>query len=329
MKLITAIAALALVAGSFILVQPALAKIQNVDDESWCVAAGFKVLNPKSETLNVNLFDCDDMRVNLDGTYPDDHCCRAPSEDYINLNNEGTPYLPIVEIDGPPFEWVYDTETQYIRSKRKPYYTPSLQHLLVESEEQWKQMYAYRCFGVHPSDPAGHNPLPWNGHGSTIFKSFYCSTNNPNVPEIEPTKWVYDSDTQFVHLEAFPAWCLTMGPGPKDLDVPPQYQRDNYVYIAWCGDPSEHWAQLGATYGSFPEEWSQRWEIPIAESGEEEEPEEEPRRSRVTVPGEEEEPEEEPRRSRVTVPGEEEEPEDDGQILNKNGKLGSKKRGKN
>ena len=52
--------------------------------------------------------------------------------------------------------------------------------------------------------------------------------------------------------------------------------------------------------------------------------------SRVTVPGEEEEPEEEPLRSRVTVPGEEEEEsEDDGQILNKNGKLGSKKRGKN
>ena len=68
----------------------------------------------------------------------------------------------------------------------------------------------------------------------------------------------------------------------------------------------------------------------MAEPEEEEEPGEEPRRSRVTVPGEEEEPEDEPLRSRVTVPGEEEEEsEDDGQILNKNGKLGSKKRGKN
>ena len=97
------------------------------------------------------------------------------------------------------------------------------------------------------------------------------------------------------------------GAGPKDLDVQPQSHRDKYVHIAWCGDPSEHWAQLGATNGPFPEVYSQRWEIPIAE------PEEE---------------EEEPR-SRVTVPGQEEESEDDGPILTKDGKLGSKKRGKN
>jgi len=316
MKLITAIAALALVVGSFILVQPAWAKIQNLDDESLCVEAGFNVLHSRSRVDDVNLFDCDDMRVNLDGTYPDDLCCRAPSEDYINLNNEGTPYLPIVVIDGPPFEWVYDTETQYIRSKRKPYFSKSPPQSNVDSEEQWSQARQYRCFGISlygpPSNPAGHNPLPWRGpFYLTRFSSFWCATENPNATEIEPTKWLYDSDTQFVHLEAFPDWCLTMGPGPKDLDDQPQSHRDKYVYIAWCGDPSEHWAQLGATDGPFPEEWSQRWEIPIAESGEEEEPEKEPRRSRVTVPGEDEE------------------AEDDGQILNKNGKLGSKKRGKN
>ena len=45
MKLITAIAALALVVGSFILVRPGWSKIQNLDDESWCVEAGFNVLH--------------------------------------------------------------------------------------------------------------------------------------------------------------------------------------------------------------------------------------------------------------------------------------------
>ena len=185
MKLITAIAALALVVGSFILVQPAWAKIQNLDDESWCVEAGFNVTHARSQVLNVNLFDCDDMRVNLDGTYPDDRCCRAPSEDYINLNNEGTPYLPIVEIDGPPFEWVYDTETQYIRSKRKPYMTKNLPQSNVDSEEQWGQARHYRCFGFGEQRP------PWTLQGITRCRGMGTILQDSNpfiVTQIIPTQ---------------------------------------------------------------------------------------------------------------------------------------------
>ena len=121
-------------------------------------------------------------------------------------------------------------------------------------------------------------------------------------------------------LDAFPDWCLTISPPalyPK--------QTNRFLFIAPCGEASEYWAQLGSTYGPFPEVYSQRWEIPLADNSMEPPEDEE-----EELVEEEEESGEEPGRSRVTVPEEEEEEsEDDGQILNKNGKLGSKKRGKN
>ena len=69
MKLITAIAALALVAGSFILVQPAWAKIQNVD-ENLCIEAGYNGLMI-NEYENLKLADCDHETVNLEEAYYD------------------------------------------------------------------------------------------------------------------------------------------------------------------------------------------------------------------------------------------------------------------
>jgi hypothetical protein len=116
---------------------------------------------------------------------------------------------------------------------------------------------------------------------------------------------VYESDTQFVRLEAFPAWCLTMGPGPKDLDR--LNRPDQYLYLAPCSDDSGYYDEYMAEderrdpnrVYPYPLDSSQRWEVPIAEPEEEEFVEEE------------------------------EESEDDGPTLNKDGDLGSKKRGKN
>lgn len=193
----------------------------------------------------------------------------------------------------------------------------------------------HRCFSTNVAtsaihDPQEWNPLPWVKTG-TRFTSVWCGTNDPNAeysaPFVYPDKWLYDSDTKLLSLDSFPDWCLTMSQAPGVLD-----SSKRFLFLAKCGYPTGHWAELEAAglLPSYPEKYSQRWDIPLAEPEEQEEPGEEPRRSRVTVPGEEEEPEEEPLRSRVTVPGEEEEEsEDDGQILNKNGKLGSKKRGKN
>ena len=58
MKLITAIAALALLAGSFILIQPVLAQVQNADEDSWCVSAKYSHQVGNMQT-NVPVLDCD------------------------------------------------------------------------------------------------------------------------------------------------------------------------------------------------------------------------------------------------------------------------------
>lgn len=96
MKLITAIAALALVVGSFILIQPVLAQVQNADEDSWCVKAGYAHLAGQMQT-NVRLVECDSH--------------------YMDIYEFGTSDS---DEEVPPFEWGYDPETQYIRTLTKP-----------------------------------------------------------------------------------------------------------------------------------------------------------------------------------------------------------------
>ena len=227
MKLITAIAALALVAGSVSLVQPVLAKVQNVDEPSRCVAAGFPVTVPVATYPNLQLVDCDSHFVNPYLSYDD---------------SEG------VE-DIPPFEWVYDPETQYIRTLTKPYYQTTNQML---GEVQWVQR-PHRCFStnVGDMDPEDWNPLPWKV-SSTRFNSTYCS--------YDPNEWLYDSDTHLLSLDAFPDWCLTMSPSPTFPSAP-----GRFLFLAKCGDPTEHWAELeaGNIPGPYPTVYSQEWWIPV------------------------------------------------------------------
>ena len=107
MKLITAIAALALVVGSFILVQPAWAKIQNVDEDSWCMEAGYNSL-PIQEYANLTLRDCDSEVVNVEESFE-----QNGYEGVIVGNRE-------YDLGDPPFQWVYDPDIQWIRTKTKP-----------------------------------------------------------------------------------------------------------------------------------------------------------------------------------------------------------------
>jgi len=320
MKLITAIAALALVVGSFILVQPTFGQIQNVDEESWCVTAGFSA-TLSHVARNLRLHDCNSDGVNLNEYY-----------DTIGYDGEAG------ELDDPPFQWVYDPETQYIRTKTKPVvrYDPwgggtNADGDILYEFSRWDY---HRCFstniGDNPNKPDEHpeewNPMPWQqGYATqTRFTADWCGSAHPNVIK-NPEKWLYDPDTGLLSLDAFPDWCLTMSPSPSH----PENENIRYLFLAKCGDPSGYWAELEAAETNihfpvlYPEKYSLRWEIPIAEPEEEEFGEEEEEEEFGEEAGEE------PLRSRVTVPGQEEESEDDGPILNKNGKLGSKKRGKN
>ena len=283
MKLITAIAALALVAGSVSLVQPALAKFQN-SDELYCVQAGFQMDGYRMKD-NIGASDCDN-----------DNAINPEQDDY------------------PPFEWVYDPETKYIRSLTKPYLCQNREEnsgLGPDGNGPLSQAHWHRYFSSTLDHPADYHGGPTS---RSKFVSTFCTENRAH------TEWRYDSDTKLLSLDAFPAWCLTISP-----PAPYPKQTNRFLFIAPCGDPSEYWAQLGSTYGPFPEAYSQRWEIPLADNSmappEDEEEE---------LVEEEEESGEEPRRSPVTFPpGEEEASEDDGPILNKDETLGSKKRGKN
>ena len=109
------------------------------------------------------------------------------------------------------------------------------------------------------TDPEEWNPLPWQDgfESSTRFKSHWCGTLNTNAGmEQDPDKWLYDSDTKLLSLDAFPHWCLTMSPPPNY----PENESMRYLFLAKCGDPSGHWAELEAAGipGPYPTVYSQR-----------------------------------------------------------------------
>jgi hypothetical protein len=194
--------------GSISLVQPALAKVQNVDEPSWCVDAGYGAYHTRPLS-NLNVNPCDNVVVN-------------PPQDVH-----------------PPFEWGYDPQTKNIRSLTEPYFFHN---------DEWQQFPYHRCFSTdvgvgNDLTLEDWNPMPWDG-ADTRFESGWC--------HIAPHEWLYDSDTKLLSLNAYPDWCLTMSPPPAFPDA-----NSRFLILARCDDPAN------------PEIYSQRWEIPLAEEGEE------------------------------------------------------------
>ena len=72
-----------------------LAQVQNADEDSWCVQAGYHHEVGTKQT-DVRLVECDSHFMDIYETSDSDE-------------------------EVPPFEWGYDPETQYIRTLTYPY----------------------------------------------------------------------------------------------------------------------------------------------------------------------------------------------------------------